>query len=121
MIHNIEKYIVIMGSQKEVGHFTIHGTGFLISIKGKAYVVTCRHVVMNMRKHDVKFVIPNPKRTLTISTALLLSEPVYYNLNEPYIDMCLMNLPEYSSSVLCTNGINTIDLDSLEETTNAST
>lgn len=119
MINSIEKCIVIMGALNEVGHFSTHGTGVLISLKDKAYAVTCRHVAMDMCRFEVKFVIPNPKRTLTIPTALLLSEPIYYNLNEPYVDMCLMEISEYSASILNANGVNTINMESLDEITNA--
>lgn len=118
MMQNLEKYVVIMGAQNRSGYFSIHGTGFLIAINNKAYSVTCRHVAISMCQYDVQFVIPNPKRTPQISTALLLSKPIYYNLNEPYVDICLMELSQYQASVLKANGINTISLDISDEIVN---
>lgn len=121
MIENIEKKIVLVASQNEVGNnYIIHGTGFLISRKDKAYVVTCRHVARKLENSVAKFVITNPKRTTNISVRFI-SEPIYYNLNEPYVDLCLMELPEYPASVLNANGISTINLDSLDGVFNAIT
>lgn len=107
---DISKYLVLIASMDNTVGFSTHGTGFLISIRDKAYAVTCRHVAMDMYK--IKFIIPNPKKTNNITTARLLSEPIYYNMYEPYIDLCLMELPEYPASVLNANGIYTMSLDS---------
>lgn len=112
MASGIEKYLVLVASQEASSNsYTTHGTGFLISIRDKAYVVTCRHVAMNLENSIVKFVITNPKKSTNVN-ARIISAPIYCNLNEPYIDLCLMELPEYPASVLNTNGINTLLLDS---------
>lgn len=108
---DISKYLVLIASKDDTNIFSTHGTGFLVSIRNIAYVVTCRHVAATM--HKIKFIIPNPKKTNNITTARLLSEPIFYNMDEPYVDLCLMELPEYPTSVLNANGIYTKSLDSL--------
>jgi hypothetical protein len=121
MIENIEKYLVLIASQNgSDNNYSTHGTGFLVSIKDKAYVVTCRHVARSLENDIVKFVITNPKRSTNIN-ALIISDPIYYNLEEPYVDMCLMKLCEYPASVLNANGINTINLDELNKVINVTT
>lgn len=113
---DVEKSIVIVGSIGSNNKYALHGTGFLISINDRVYVVTCRHVVSMAESNETRFVTYNPTKTLNIANALKVNNPIFYNLETPYIDLAILEITDYTAPVLIANGINVIPIEDLDDT-----
>ena len=110
-------YAVILGGQSQKGQLSFCGTGIVILKNNRAFIATCRHVGMMVSKHTNIFVIFNPKKTSNIE-ATLLSSPIFYNNTEPYIDLCVFEIPNVTKDILDYNKISYLEFEKISKIPN---
>lgn len=72
----IESATVLVGAVS-ASSGTTFGTGFIVEHRGRAYVVTCRHVILGASSTSL-FAIPRPQKTKSPSAVLKLGKPTYH-------------------------------------------
>jgi Trypsin-like peptidase domain len=114
-LDQIEAATVLVGAVKAATGATTFGTGFIAEHRGKLYVVTCKHVILEANATSF-FAIPRPQKTKSPPggySVLTLGRPVYHPKDGPTgtYDVAVLKILHDVGKKLRTLGIVPITFD----------